>query len=108
MIVRGNLITTEVVFFHKASGTVIFTDLIQQFPRGFHSGWRAVVARLDLMVNDRPTVPRKFRAAFIGRKAAREALHRIKDWPAERVIMAHGPTVTRDAKGLIERAFDWL
>ena len=32
--VQGNLITTEVVFFHVKSGTVLFTDLIQQFPAG--------------------------------------------------------------------------
>jgi hypothetical protein len=30
----GNRITTEVVFFHRQSGTAIFADLIQQFPRG--------------------------------------------------------------------------
>jgi len=29
---RGNLITTEIVFFHRDSGAVLFTDLIQNFP----------------------------------------------------------------------------
>ncbi len=29
---RGNVITTEVVFFHVRSGTVLFTDLLQQLP----------------------------------------------------------------------------
>lgn len=33
----GNLITTEVVFFHVKSGTVLFTDLIQQFPANWFS-----------------------------------------------------------------------
>ena len=32
VVVPGNLITTEVVFFHRKSATVLFTDLIQQFP----------------------------------------------------------------------------
>ena len=32
VVVRGNLITTEVVFFHTKSGTVLFTDLLQQLP----------------------------------------------------------------------------
>ncbi|WP_306303332.1 DUF4336 domain-containing protein [Pseudovibrio denitrificans] len=48
-VVGGNSITTEVVFFHKASGTTLFTDLLQQFPKGWFKGWRALIARLDLM-----------------------------------------------------------
>lgn len=35
VIVPGNRITTEVVFFHRPSATVLFTDLIQQFPPGW-------------------------------------------------------------------------
>lgn len=60
---RGNLITTEVVFFHVESGTVLFTDLIQQLSADRLSGWRAMVAKLDGMVGTEPSVPRKFRAA---------------------------------------------
>ena len=40
----GNAITTEVVFFHARSGTVLFTDLVQQLPAHWFSGWRALVA----------------------------------------------------------------
>lgn len=108
VVVRGNLITTEVAFFHRQSGAVLFTDLIQQFPPGWYSGWRAWVAKLDLMVSDEPAVPRKFRVAFANRRAARKALKHILDWPAERVLMAHGPTVDTDAKAVIARAFRWL
>src|ERR1700685_665989 len=32
VLMQGNLITTEVVFFHIKSGTVLFADLIQQLP----------------------------------------------------------------------------
>jgi hypothetical protein len=105
---RGNLITTEVVFFHVKSGTVLFTDLIQQFPAGSFSGWRAVVAKLDLMVSPEPAVPRKFRIAFTNRRAARASLERIFAWPAEKVLMAHGTPVERDARAFLRRAFGWL
>lgn len=106
--VRGNLITTEVVFFHGKSGTVLFTDLIQQFPAGSFSGWRAVVAKLDLMTGPEPSVPRKFRIAFTDRRAARCSLERIFAWPAEKVLMAHGTPVEQDAQGFLRRAFGWL
>ncbi|MBR0757303.1 DUF4336 domain-containing protein [Bradyrhizobium jicamae] len=105
---RGNLITTEVVFFHVRSGTVLFTDLLQQLPAASLSGWRAIVAKLDLMTGPEPSVPRKFRLAFVNRRAARNALQRILAWPAERVLMAHGTPVESDAGTFLRRAFGWL
>ena len=108
VLVRGNWITTETVFFHRASGTVIFTDLIQHFRPGWFTGWRALVARLDLMTADEPSVPRKFRLAFTDRNAARADLRRILAWPCEKVLMAHGPPVEQDGRAFIARAFRWL
>ena len=108
VLVQGNLITTEVVFFHIKSGTVLFTDLIQQIPTNLLSGWRAVVARLDLMSGPEPSVPRKFRLAFTNRKDARHSLNRIFEWPAEKLLMAHGTPVEEDARAFLRRAFGWL
>lgn len=105
---RGNLITTEIVFFHRASGTLLFTDLLQQIPAEQLSGWRAVVAKLDLMTGPEPSVPRKFRLGFIGRRKARIALERILAWPADKVLMAHGTPVERGAPAFLRRAFGWL
>ncbi|HEY1708673.1 MAG TPA: DUF4336 domain-containing protein [Rhizomicrobium sp.] len=106
--VGGNLIATEVVFFHRKSCTVLFTDLIQHFAPGWFTGWRALVTRLDLMAAVAPEVPRKFRLAFTDRKTARAALRRILAWPSERVLMAHAPPVERDGQAFIARAFRWL
>ena len=108
VLVRGNLITTEAVFFHVTSGTVLFTDLIQQIPANLLSGWRAIVAKLDLMVGPEPSVPRKFRFAFTDRRAARASLERILRWPAEKVLMAHGTPVETNARDYLRRAFGWL
>ncbi len=108
VLMPGNLITTEVVFFHRKSGTVLFTDLIEQFPAASFSGWRALVAKLDLMTGHEPSVPRKFRLAFTNRRVARAALNRIFAWPAEKVLMAHGTPVENDARAFLRRAFRWL
>jgi Domain of unknown function (DUF4336) len=107
-LMQGNLITTEVVFFHAKSGTVLFTDLLQQFPSSLFSGWRALVAKWDLMTGPQPAVPRKFRFAFTNRRAARDSLERIFAWPAEKVLMAHGTPVEKDARAFLRRAFGWL
>ncbi len=108
VLVRGNMITTEVVFFHRRSRTAIFTDLIQHFSPTWFTGWRAVVARLDLMTAPEPEAPRKFRNAFINRRAARAALRRILAWPAKRVLMAHAAPVEDDGQAFIGRTFRWL
>ncbi|RGP35550.1 DUF4336 domain-containing protein [Pseudotabrizicola alkalilacus] len=108
VVVRGNRITTEAVFFHRASRTALFTDLLQQFPPGWFTGWRALVARLDLMVRTEPTVPRKFRLAFTDRAAAREGLRQILEWPTGKVLIAHGKPVTEDGQAFLKRAFRWL
>lgn len=108
VLVRGNMITTEAVFFHRPSGTVLFTDLVQQFPKGWFRGWRAIVARLDLMTEAEPTVPRKFRTAFADKTAGRASLARILQWPCEKVVMAHGNPVTQDGRAYLARTFRWL
>jgi hypothetical protein len=104
----GNLITTEVVFFHVKSGTVLFADLIQQFPPNWFSGWRAFVARMDLMAAPEPSVPSKIpchvhqpprRACLVGTYSR---------MAAKKVLMAHGTPVTDDGNAFMRRAFRWL
>ena len=107
-IIAGNRITTEVVFFHHASQTTLVTDLVQQFSRGWFSGWRAVIARLDLMIADQPSVPRKFRLAFTDRNAARQSLASVLEWPTERLVLAHGPLIGSGGQAVLRHAFGWL
>jgi len=106
--VRGNLITTEVVFFHRESGTALFTDLVQNFPPNWFSGWRAVIAWLDRMRGEKPQVLQKFRVAFVNRAAARSALRQIQAWPCRNVLMAHGTPVVGGGAAFIREAFGWL
>lgn len=108
VLMLGNLITTEVVFFHAKSRTVLFTDLLQQLPADRYSGWRSLVAKWDLMVAPKPSVPRKFRLAFTNRSAARASLRHVLSWPAEKVLMAHGTPVSKDGRAFIGHAFRWL
>jgi hypothetical protein len=108
VVVRGNNITTEVVFFHRDSTTVLVTDLVQQIPQGWYRGWRAVVARLDLMTAPVPSVPRKFRMATRDKDTARDGIRRVLEWPSERLVMAHGAPIPSGGKKALRQAFDWL
>ena len=108
VLVNGSVVMTEAVFFHRASRTAIFADLIENLPRDFTTGWRGVVARLDGIVEPNPGAPREWRASFLDRKAARSALQRILGWGIERVVIAHGATAERDGEAFVRRAFAWL
>jgi len=108
IMVRGNRITTEVVFFHRESSTVLVADLVQQIPKGWYRGWRAVIAHLDLMTASVPSVPRKFRMATTDKVAARDAVARILEWPAEGLVMAHGAPLRSGGKEALRNAFEWL
>jgi Domain of unknown function (DUF4336) len=105
---RGSFALTEVVFFHRRSRTVLFADLLQNFPPDWFRGWRGVVARLDGIVAPNPGAPREWRASFIRRGAARAALDRVLAWPIERVLIAHGEPATVNGAGFVRRGFAWL
>lgn len=106
-ILLRNRIADETVFFHKESGTVLFTDLLQGLPKNWFTGWRALVARLDGMTGDEPAVPRKFRLSFSDRVALRRSLDTVLHWPTRQVVMAHGTPITTDASAFLARAFAW-
>ena len=108
VVLRGNRITTEVVFHHRPSGTVLITDWVQHIPAGFYSGWRALVARLDLMSAPAPEVPRKFRLATTDRAAARRGVERMLAWEGPNLVMAHGAPVLGAGDAALRRAFRWL
>ncbi len=108
VIVRGSRLTTEAVFYHRDSATVLVTDLVQQIPKGWYRGWRAVVARLDLMTASRPSVPRKFRMATTDRSTARADVARILEWPSDRLVMAHGAPIPSGGQEALRQAFEWL
>lgn len=105
--IRGSFIT-EMVFFHRASRTAIFTDLLQNFSPDWFKGWRGWIARLDGIVAPDPGAPREWRASFHNRHAARAALARILAWPIERVLIAHGDCATSDGAAFVRRGFAWL
>lgn len=108
VVVRGNRLIGEAVGFHRPSGTAIFADLLQQVPSGWFTGWRGLVARLDLIVAGQPSVPRRYRLAFSDRRVARAALRRILAWRAGSVLMGCGEPVTERGDAFLRDAFSWL
>jgi hypothetical protein len=95
---------TEVVFFHRASRTLVLTDLIENFePRklGF-------IARLIMWLGGASgSMPRDMRLTY-ERQTLRAAVERMLGWAPERIIVAHGRWFERGGTTVLERAFRWL
>lgn len=108
LVIFENAIASEAILFHCPSCTAIFTDLLQNLPEDWYHGWRAIVARFDLMTGPVAEVPRKFRMATRDRSAARKAIATVLAWPTKRVLMAHGQPILVDAQQHLHRAFSWL
>jgi hypothetical protein len=108
VIFRGSFAMEEVVFFHRASGTAIFGDLIQRFPESMMSGWKGSLMRLDGLVGKRGSAPREWRASFLRRGPARAARERVLRWKPVRLMIAHGECAYSGATEIIAGALSWI
>ncbi|MEO0410178.1 MAG: DUF4336 domain-containing protein [Cyanobacteria bacterium P01_A01_bin.135] len=100
----------EVVFFHRGSRTLIFTDTIMDFDSEVFSPLAKVTTRLNQMYRH---TPRGVQLAHLfDRKALHQALATIRGWDAEHVVVAHSPWLCVDGAAAVsvflDQAFDWL
>lgn len=105
---KGNPLIDEVLFFHRASRTVILDDLIQIHPIVEDKPLRNALLRLGGVASPYGGVALDIRLSFTDRKLARRSLEKLLSWDFDKLIIAHGPCIERDAKPFVERAFHWL
>ena len=108
VIFRGSLFMEEVVFFHRASRTAIFCDLIQRHPDAEMTGLKGMLMRLDSLVGERGSTPREWRASFLRRGKARAAREQVLAWKPERLLIAHGQCAHDGATAIIGKALAWM
>jgi hypothetical protein len=108
VVFRGSLAMEEVVFFHRASRTAIFGDLIQRFSATEAVGWKGALMRLNDLVGPNGSTPREWRLSFLSRDAARAARQTVLDWNPDRLIVAHGECVSHAAREIIAKALRWI
>jgi hypothetical protein len=108
VVFRGSFAMEEVVFFHRASRTAIFGDLIQRFPEGDAKGWKGLVMRLDGLVGKGGSTPRDWRLSFLSRSGARAARRTVLGWKPERLVIAHGDCASTGATEIIAAALSWI
>lgn len=109
LLFAGSFFMTEVVFFHRATRTVILGDMIENHdPEVLGSATQRWFARRNRMLAPAGETPLNFRLSFTRRARARESLARLRAWEPERLVLLHGPCVDSDAAAFIDRGFAWL
>jgi hypothetical protein len=97
----------EVVFFHRSSRTIVFTDLLINIQNS-ESTYTRFLMWLDGGLGH-VAVPRSFRLLIKMRRArARETIDQILSWEFDRLSLAHGEIVERGAKEIVRNAWSFL
>ena len=103
---RGERQLEELVFFHRASRSLILTDLVQS---GHPESPR--LTRLATRLNGtykRPGPPAPVKLGFRDKAAAKASLERVLSWDFERIVMAHGRVIETGGKAMFEHAYSFL
>lgn len=102
---------TEVEFFHRASRTLILTDLIENFePEKVGKLFLRLLMWVGGVTPPHGGLPRDLRLTFTWRHRTelRAAVETMLSWNPERIIIAHGRWFERDGANALRRAFAWL
>ena len=104
MIFKGCAFMEEVFFFHKISKTLIVADFIQSMHE-HHNFFERIVGRVGGIYNN-PSPPRDLRfMLYLDRKNTRKSIQRVNQWDFDKIIIAHGKLITKNAKEVFNNAF---
>jgi hypothetical protein len=114
LLVEGNPVHREVVFFHRRSRTLVLTDLIENFEAHKCPAWMRPLITLAGARDPDGRPPFDMRLSFRlghrgrGRAMLREAVETMLAWDPQRVIVAHGRWYAHDGAAELRRAFRWV
>jgi len=101
----------ELALLHRPSRTLILTDLIQNFETGRMQG---VLAKALLTIGGAtgqpPSASIEMRLAALlhrKKKGIRKSFQAIKDWRPERILIAHGASLSGPPHHILHQAFNW-
>jgi hypothetical protein len=108
VVFKGNLFIQEVFFFHKRSHTLIVADFIQNHSIETNKPLLNALWKIAGVAYPHGGVPVDIRLSFVDRTLARQSLETLLSWDFDKLIIAHGVCVGKDAKPFVEKAVHWL
>jgi hypothetical protein len=105
---KGNPFLSEVLFYHKNSGTVILGDLIQRNRVMAGKALTNLTFKLEGAQYPDGGVGWDMKITFLNHNLARRSLEKLLSWEFDKLIIAHGDCIESNAKQYIRRVFKWL
>lgn len=93
---------------HRASRTLLLTDLLVNIPRARTPLGRVVARLADVARGPKPTRLERLLLLFANREELKTNWRKVSQWDFQTISMAHGDIIERDAKGVLRRAYRWL
>jgi hypothetical protein len=103
---RGRPYENEVVFFHRASRTLVICDLAFNFGPSTPPPTRILMKLLRSYGRLGPSTLDPW--LIKDRSAARESLERILAWDFDRIIVAHGDVLDAGGHDILRSGYAWL
>jgi hypothetical protein len=104
--VRGIPRMGEVVFLHRASRTLVVTDLCFNVRHSDYFGTRLFMRLNAAYGRFGPT--RMLRALVRDRPALRASVEKILEWDFDRVVVTHGEVLAHGGRDALRAGFAWL
>lgn len=103
--IPGRAHIDEFVFFHRATKTMIVTDLLFNLREG-----KSFISRCALKMNNARGfgMTKIGRYVFNDRKLLKEKVDQFIAWQPERIVVSHGEVVTSNGVGLLKNSFGWM
>ena len=105
---QGTRYIWEVSFFHRASRTLILVDLLENIGDDYSHPAGLVLQfwwKLVFRMWNHPKAAPEYQIGWGNRAMVRNCLHRILDWDAQRVILAHGEPVESNVDAVLRAAW---
>lgn len=104
-VIRGSDKMQEIAFYDPQSKTLILGDTLAWMIESYHPLTMSLA-----LINGcyfKPAMPLYWRLTFKNHTQLRQSIQEILTWPFERIILAHGNVIEKDAKTHFANAFQW-
>ena len=106
--ITGNRMFQEAIFFHKASKTLIFTDLFINLRKEGIPFFARSFLRFEQVLYPNGGVPRLYRWFTKDKEVLRQVVQQINAWAPEQITFCHGEPLRGNAIDIINEQFAWL
>jgi hypothetical protein len=103
---KGIVPANEFVFFHRATRSLILTDIAFHFDESFSLKTRFAAQLIGTYKLLRPSYLEKL--ATTDKQRVKQAVQTVLRWDFDRVIMAHGRVIETGGKQRFKEGFEWF